>query len=119
LTAEIQELIQSLSHTTACLARAERAAPGDIARALTERARAIDALLLRLAANPEDARTGGEELAGQLARELETGRHILLRLTLAREVTRSERMALDRELQVLNGIRGLGAKPPVALSCRG
>jgi len=119
LTPEIQELIQSLAHTTASLARAEREAPDSMARALTERARAIDAVRVWLAARPGDARSGGEELARQLAQELETGRQILLRLTLAREVTRSERMSLDRELQVLNGIRGLGAKPPVALSCRG
>ena len=77
------------------------------------------AVRLWLAANPGDAQAGGQELAGQLAREFENGRKILLRLTLAREVMRSDRMSLDRELQVLNGIRGLCAKPPVSLSCRG
>lgn len=90
-----------------------------MARALTERARAIEALRLWLAAGPGDARTAWEALAGQLAHELETGRQVLLRLSLAREVMRSDRMALDRELQVLNGIRGLRVKPSGSLSCRG
>jgi hypothetical protein len=59
------------------------------------------------------------ELAGQLTREVESSRQILLRLTLGREVMRSDRMALDRELQVLHGIQGLCAKEPVSLSCCG
>lgn len=119
LSPEMQELVQSLSHTTACLARAERGEPLEVRRALGERARAIDAIRRWITAQPGAAQTVGAELAGQLARELETGRQVLLRLTLAREVMRCDRMALDRELQVLNGLRNLCAKPSGSLSCCG
>jgi len=119
LSAELQELVQSLSHTTALLARVERGEPREVERALAERARAIDAIRRWIAGAGGAALTVRGELAGQLARELESGRQILLRLTLAREVMRSDRMSLDRELQVLHGIQGLCAKPPASLSCRG
>ncbi len=115
----MQELVQSLSYTTACLARAERGEHRELERALAERARAIEAMRCWIAAAQGAGLTVSEELAGQLARELETGRQILLRLTLAREVMRSDRMALDRELQVLHGIQGFCAKPSASLSCRG
>jgi len=107
LSPELQELVQSLSHTTAFLARVERGERREVERALGERARAMDAIRCWITAEPEAARTVSAELAVQLAREIETGRQILLRLTLAREVMRCDRMALDRELQVLNGLRRL------------
>jgi len=119
LSPEMQELTQSLSHTTAGLVRAERAEPQKVERAMAERARAIDAMQRWIAADKAGGLTVSGELAGQLARELETGRQILLRLWLAREVMRSDRMALDRELQVLHGIQGFCAKPSASLSCRG
>jgi hypothetical protein len=90
-----------------------------VERALAERARAIEAIGRWIETECAAARPMSGEWAGQLAREVESGRQILLRLTLGREVMRSDRMALDRELQVLHGIQGLCAKGPVSFSCRG
>ena len=119
LSPELQELVQSLSHTTALLARVEHGEPREVERALAERARAIEAIRRWIAAAQEAALTISGKLEGQLSRELENGRQVLLRLTVAREVARSNRMALDRELQVLHGLQGLCAKRPASLSCRG
>lgn len=117
--AEMQELIQSLAHTTARLARAEREEQLEIQQALTERARAITAISRWIAAQPEAAQGASPYLVGQLAQELENGRQVLVRLALAREAMRNDHIALDRELQVLRGIQGLCARGPVSFSCRG
>ena len=115
----MQELIQSLSHTTASLARVERGEPREVEKALMERARAIEAIRHWLAREQPAAPPPSEELAGQLSRELENGRQILLRLTLAREVMRSDHLALDREVQTLRGIQRLFINRSGSLSCRG
>jgi hypothetical protein len=108
----MQELVQSLSYTTVCLARAEHGEPRDLDRALAERARAIGAIQRWIETECEAAQPVTSELAGQLTREVESSRQILLRLTLGREVMRSDRMALDRELQSCTGSRDCVPKNP-------
>jgi len=117
--AEIQELVQSLTHTTAQLARAQGGEVRQIERALTERMRAIEAIGQWIEREPEAARVMGAELAKQLKRDLDKGTQILLRFAMARELMRSDRMALDRQLQLLQGIRGWRAEGRKSISCLG
>ena len=116
MSTEIQELLQSLTHTTA---RLERVEPHELDRALTERGRAIDAIRRWIADEVAAARPVSADLAGQIAEDIDKGHQVMLRLALAREMMRSGRMAIDRELQVLHGIQGPGARGPASFSCRG
>jgi len=115
----MQELGQSLAHTTAQLARAQGGDPQEMEKAAAERSRAIGLVRAWLAGERAAGRPVDGEFVAQLANELENGRRLLLRFALAREAMRSERMALDRELQVLHGIRGLFGPAEGQLSCRG
>ncbi len=115
----MQELVQSLVHTTAFLGRAAQDEPDAVERALAERGRAIEAIQRLIAAEASAGRAISEAFAGELTTALEKGRQILVRLTLARELMRSDRLAVERELQVLNGIRRLCAKPSGSLSLHG
>jgi hypothetical protein len=119
LPPEIQELVQSLTHTTAQLARVERGAACQMERALAERTRAIDAIRRWIAREPAAAREVSAELARQLTRDLDKGTQTLLRLAMDREVMRSDRMALDRQLQLLHGFQGACAATRKSISCRG
>lgn len=116
---EIQELVQSLSHTTARLSRVERESPQEIARALQERAHAIAAIANWIAATEDAAQAIGPDLGAELGQNLENGRQMLLRLALVRELTRADRMAVHRELQVLHGILDLCVKRRGSLNCCG
>ncbi len=116
---ECQELLQSLAHTTALLARLQREDPRQVGPALAERARAIDAVRRWMAAELVASRPLGAELAAQLTSDLENGTRILLRRVLAREVTRGDLRSVDRELRMLRNLQDSSARKPVSLNCRG
>jgi hypothetical protein len=116
---EFQELLQSLTHTTARLARLQREGCQELERGLVERSRAIEALQRHIAEQPEASASASAELASQLTREMDSGTQVLLRLALAREVLRSDRMVLDRQLQVLRGIQSSPLAARNSISCRG
>ncbi len=118
MSAEIQELLQSLTHTTSRLAR-EQGQRANFERALGERMRAIAAIREWIGQEPSAARLMGKELTRELQRNLDQGTQILLRLAMAREVMRNDRMAIDRQIQLLQGMRGLGGATRKSLSCRG
>jgi len=119
MTPELQELLQSLTHTTARLASAQGEEPNQIKRALAERGRAIQAIQRQMQQHPPASQSGAAQLAAQLQRELDQGTQILLRLAVGREVMRNQRMTLDRQLQVLHGLRASRGTAAVVLSCRG
>lgn len=119
MSAEIQELVQSLTHTTAQLGRLPGDDPGRVERALTERMRAIEAIWEWIRREPEAVRAMGGELARQLQRDLDQGTQILLRFAMVREVLRNDRRALDRQLQLLHGLQGACAATCQSISCRG
>lgn len=116
---EIQELIQSLTHTTAQLARLQGGEPCQVERALAERMRAIEGIWEWIREQPEAARAMGRELARQLQRDLDKGTQILLQFAMAREVMRNDRMTLLRQLQLLHGIQALRVPRGKSISCRG
>jgi hypothetical protein len=116
---EYQELLQSLAHTTARLARLQRDDPRQVGPALEERARAIDAVRRWMAAEPVASRPLGAELAAQLTSDLENGTQILLRRVMAREVTRGDLRSVDRELRMLRNLQDSSPSKPVSLNCRG
>lgn len=119
MTAEIQEIVQSLTHTTAQLACSQGNERCRVERALAERMHAIEAIWEWIRREPAAARAVGRDLAKQLQRDLDQGTQILLRFAMAREVMRNDRMALDRQLQLLHGIQGLSAPRGKSISCRG
>ena len=119
MSAEVQELVQSLTHTTGQLARLGSGDVRELEQALVERARAVDAIGRWIATEQAAGRTVSREVACQLTQDLEKGTQVLLGLALAREVMRSDRMALDRELQVLRGVQGLCAAGPRSISYEG
>ncbi len=116
---ECQELLQSLVHTTACLARVEREDLSEMGAALAERSRAIEALRRWIAAELDASRPVSPELMSQLTSDLEKGRQILLRRTMAREIIRGDLMRVGRELQMLRNLQNPSACKPVSLNCRG
>ena len=114
-----QELLQSLAHTTARLARIEREDPGQMGAALTERSRAIQAIRRWIAAELDASRPVSPELMAQLTSDLEKGKQVLLRRVMTREITRGDLMRVGRELQMLRHLQGSSARKPVSLNCRG
>jgi len=119
MSPEGQELLQSLAHTTARLARLEWEDPRQLAPALVERSRAIDAIRRWIAAEVGASRPVGAELAAQITLDLEKGKQVLLRRVLAREITRGDLMSVGRELQMLRNLQDSSTRKPVSLNCRG
>ena len=119
LSPECHELLQSLEHATARLARQDREDPRQLDRALCERKRALDAVTAWIAAEQRASRPVSTELASHLARDLESGAEILVRLALAREATRVELMSLGRELQMLQSLNTSAPLKPTAIDCQG
>jgi hypothetical protein len=119
MSPECQELLQSLAHTTAWLARIEREDPGQMGAALTERSRAIQAIRRWIAAERDASRSVGPDLVAQLISDLEKGKQVLLRRVMAREITRGDLMRVGGELQMLRHLQCSSVRTPVSLNCRG
>jgi hypothetical protein len=69
----------------------------------------MEALTQWIAAEQRASRPVSPQLASHLAKDLETGAGILVRLALDRESARMDLVALGRQVQML---RGLVAPPP-------
>ena len=116
---DCQQLLRSLEKATARLASLDRNELDLVQGALEERARAIDALQRRIAAEQQASRPLSPEVAGQLTRDLETGAAILVRRALDRDATRLDLMALNRAQQVLRGLGHPSPAKPNMIDCRG
>lgn len=119
MSSKCQELLQSLAHTTARLARLEREDTRQLGPALAERSRAIEAIRRWIAAELDASRPVGPEFVAQLTSDLEKGKQVLVRRVMAREMTRGDLMRVGRELQMLRKLRSPSACKPVSLNCRG
>jgi hypothetical protein len=119
MSPECEELLQSLAHTTARLARVEREDPRQLEPALAERSRAISAIRRWIAVELGAAQPLGTELVAQLTSDLEKGTRVLLGMALAREGTRGDLMRVGREIRVLRNLQDSSTRKPSSLNCRG
>jgi hypothetical protein len=101
------------------MARIEREDPSEIGAALAERSRAIEAIRRWIAAEIGSARPVSPEVMARLTSDLETGKQVLLRRVMAREITRADLLRVGRELQMLRHLRDSSARQPVSLNCCG
>lgn len=101
---EFKQLVRSLERATARLGDLYPRDAEQIRHALAERALAIQAISGWIATAGEALRPHRLELANQLARDLERGAEILLRLALDREATRLDLANLGRERQLLQSL---------------
>jgi hypothetical protein len=119
LPAECHALLQSLADTTARLAALDGANAMQVERALTERARAIEAIASWMAAERRASRPVSPELAEPLAHDLESGAQILVRLAMDRDSTRLGLTRLSRELQMLRGLSVPATSRPPSIDYEG
>jgi hypothetical protein len=90
-----------------------------IGPALAERSRAIVAIRRWIAAELGASRPVSADVAAQLTSDVERGSRVLLRMALAREVTRGDLMSVGRELQMLRSLAVVSTREPLSLDCRG
>jgi hypothetical protein len=119
LSPECRQLVQALERATARLACVDPERAGPLQQALAERARAVDAVARWVAEQREVSRPISRELAERLARDLQAGTDVLVRLALARDAARLDLMRAGQQLRMLRALRKSPSSIPGAIDCQG
>jgi hypothetical protein len=119
LTPEARQHLEALEEATSRLAGLNRDCAEQVGQALEERARAVDAIAGWIAGEQQASRPVSPELASRLARDLERGADIVVRLTLDREAARLALAEVARGLQLLRGLRPVSPVRTNTIDCQG
>jgi len=118
---DCRNLLEALEQVTARITACNRELRDELTAAISERARAIEALSLWIVANPAISQTVRAELASRLTRDLDRGSEILVRLSLDRDAARLGLAEVARGLHMLRGLDGATSQPtrqPTRIDCR-